>query len=247
MSYSNLVLAYHGCDITLRDELLAGLKQLKPSNNPYDWLGPGIYFYEADPERALEHASTVSNHPERFLSAAAIATPAVIGVALNVSRWLDMSTRVALQEFEIAAKTCREGFASKGTPVNANRPAFEGDEDNLRRPFDKQTFTLLHGMRELEYNSAIKEKRYLDAAELRPYQAVRSAFTQGKSIAGHSEFGIKNHTQIALIDSGCIKGYFIPVGQPTMQAPSARETSLELLAQAKRNLTSLKPRKRPTP
>jgi hypothetical protein len=29
---------------------------LRPSDNPYDWLGTGIYFWEANPLRALQFA-----------------------------------------------------------------------------------------------------------------------------------------------------------------------------------------------
>ncbi len=244
MSHSNLVLAYHGCDITLRDELLAGLTHLKASKNAYDWLGTGIYFYEADPDRALEHATTVRDHPERFLAASAIASPAVIGVALDVSRWLDMSTHTALHEFKAASKTCQEGFGAKNQPVPQNGPAFEGDKDNLYRPFDNAIFTTLHGLRAQECAKAIRQQRFDDAAELRPYQAVRSAFSQGQKIADHSEFKTKNHTQIALIDNGCIRGYFIPVGHPSMQDPHSREASLNQLQLAKIQRSSMKPRKR---
>lgn len=31
---------------------------LEPSDNPWDWLGKGIYFWEADPIRGYEWAST---------------------------------------------------------------------------------------------------------------------------------------------------------------------------------------------
>jgi hypothetical protein len=244
VSHSNLVLAYHGCDITLRDELLAGLAHLRTSKNTYDWLGTGVYFYEADPDRALEHATTVRNHPERLLASSAIATPAVIGVAIDVSRWLDMSTHTALQEFKIAAETCRQGYLAKHESIPKNGPAFEGDKDNLHRPFDNVTFMTLHGLRAQAYEEAIGQRRFDDAAELRPYQAVRSAFSQGEIIADTSEFKEKNHTQIALIDKSCIKGYFIPVGHQPMQDPAAREAALKELEKAKETRRKMKPRKR---
>ena len=44
------VLGYHGCDQTTGESLLAG-SPFKPSENDYDWLGPGIYFWEANPLR----------------------------------------------------------------------------------------------------------------------------------------------------------------------------------------------------
>ena len=91
---------------------------------------------------------------------------------------------------------------------------------------------------------AIGQQRFDAAAELRPYQAVRSAFSQGQKIADHSEFKTKNHTQIALIDSSCIRGYFIPVGHSQMQDDPGRKASLKLLDQAKEHRRKMKPRKR---
>ena len=49
------ILGYHGCDRAVGERLLAG-EAFKPSNNDYDWLGPGIYFWEANPVRCLEFA-----------------------------------------------------------------------------------------------------------------------------------------------------------------------------------------------
>ena len=34
-----LVIGYHGCDQATCDALVAGSTQLRPSCNPYDWLG----------------------------------------------------------------------------------------------------------------------------------------------------------------------------------------------------------------
>jgi hypothetical protein len=37
-----LVIAHHGCDITLRDDLVSGrVSHLEHSKNKYDWLGSG--------------------------------------------------------------------------------------------------------------------------------------------------------------------------------------------------------------
>ncbi|WP_343627545.1 hypothetical protein [Roseateles sp.] len=59
MNDGALVIAYHGCDVTVRDRLIRGtLRQLSPSANRYDWLGSGVYFFEGDAERALDFATT---------------------------------------------------------------------------------------------------------------------------------------------------------------------------------------------
>lgn len=51
---NNLIFAFHGCDQSLCDELVSNPEcQLKYSENNYDWLGKGMYFWENDPDRAL--------------------------------------------------------------------------------------------------------------------------------------------------------------------------------------------------
>ena len=62
---NNLVLAFHGCDKSIVDEILLSKKSLSQSNNDYDWLGNGIYFWENSPSRALEFAETLSKQPNK--------------------------------------------------------------------------------------------------------------------------------------------------------------------------------------
>jgi hypothetical protein len=50
------VIGYHSCDRDLGLRLLRGDDQLKQSTNPWDWLGPGIYFWEQNPHKAMEYA-----------------------------------------------------------------------------------------------------------------------------------------------------------------------------------------------
>jgi hypothetical protein len=55
--FSRIVLGYHGCEVDFAEALLRGelpITQWEPSQNPYDWLGHGIYFWEYAPERARE-------------------------------------------------------------------------------------------------------------------------------------------------------------------------------------------------
>jgi len=52
---SRLVTGYHGCYTDAAREILAGGSFL-PSQNGYDWLGQGIYFWEDGPARAAEWA-----------------------------------------------------------------------------------------------------------------------------------------------------------------------------------------------
>ena len=55
------VLGFHGCDKEVGLGVLNGRIQLKPSNNEWDWLGEGIYFWEHNPLRGLEYAIEIAN------------------------------------------------------------------------------------------------------------------------------------------------------------------------------------------
>jgi hypothetical protein len=50
------ITGFHSCDREVELRVLNGEDQLKPSDNLWDWLGPGIYFWEQNPGRALEYA-----------------------------------------------------------------------------------------------------------------------------------------------------------------------------------------------
>src|SRR5215207_8245372 len=54
-TFSRIVLGYHGCDPAFAEDLLLGrvpIADWELSQNPYDWLGHGIYFWEFAPYRA---------------------------------------------------------------------------------------------------------------------------------------------------------------------------------------------------
>lgn len=49
MMYSklpNLILGFHGCSNDVYRKVIVEGEQLNKSNNSYDWLGNGIYFWE---------------------------------------------------------------------------------------------------------------------------------------------------------------------------------------------------------
>lgn len=50
------LILYHGCGKDVAESVLSRKETLQPSENDYDWLGPGIYFWVDSPERALAWA-----------------------------------------------------------------------------------------------------------------------------------------------------------------------------------------------
>lgn len=50
------VVGFHSCDRKVGLKVLNGDEDLLPSQNSWDWLSAGIYFWEQNPLRALEYA-----------------------------------------------------------------------------------------------------------------------------------------------------------------------------------------------
>lgn len=53
--FSRIVLGYHGCEPAFAEAIIRGetsIEEWQLSQNPYDWLGHGIYFWEFAPHRA---------------------------------------------------------------------------------------------------------------------------------------------------------------------------------------------------
>lgn len=212
MSTSTALIVYHGCDITTRDDLVSGrLKHLDHSNNQYDWLGHGAYFFEGDVERALMFAQASHRNPGKRYTAKPIATPAAVGAVLQVRHWLDMTTQAGIKEFSLAYQAMAAGLQASGMAIPVNRPASDSDIDIIYRALDNAVFTWLHQAR---------------ASETPPrssFQAVRAAFHQGQKVAPTSGFHASTHIQIAVRDNNCIVGWFLPPGAELMNQDQYKE------------------------
>lgn len=229
MIEGRLLVAYHGCDITTRDDLVSGkLAHLDHSKNPYDWLGPGAYFFEGDVERALMFANASHNNPAKMYTARPIGTPAVVGAVLRVQRWLDMTTQEGISEFTRAYPALLAGLAATGSSVPENAAASEDDADLILRKLDNAVFTFIHDIREnLSPQSLF-------------FQAVRGAFYQGAEVAPKSGFRAGTHVQIALRDNSCVEGWFLPRGGQLLRESEYQEA----LVKREQIEKSRKPRKR---
>lgn len=193
MNHGNgqLVVAYHGCDRTTEDALVSGeLQHLSPSNNPYDWLGPGIYFFQDDWRRALMFAQASAENPERNFTAKPINEPGVVGVVLKLSTVLDTSTQEGIEAFRLSY----EALQKSGAKLKTNKKSNPDDPDVILRALDRQVFMNLHEM--------------YKAQELSPVDAIKGAFPQGNPIAPTSAIFANSHVQIALRNTECILGYF---------------------------------------
>lgn len=182
LSYS-FVLGYHGCDRKIGEELLAG-KPFRPSRNDYDWLGEGVYFWEANPRRGLEFArETLKREPKK------VKEPFVIGAVIDLGVCLDLTTADGLALVKRGHESLKRNvYESLDLPLPRNSP------DGLRRPLDCAVLNWVHSMR--------KEER-------RPrFDSVRGVFTEGGAAYEGAGFPEKTHIQIAVRNLDCIKGVF---------------------------------------
>ncbi len=70
----NLVLGFHGCEREVFEKGVFYGEPMRISNNTYDWLGNGIYFWEQNYLRAYEWAEKSPKIKE----------PAVIGAVIGL-------------------------------------------------------------------------------------------------------------------------------------------------------------------
>lgn len=85
----NLILGFHGCDLSVVKKVINGEEPLQSSHNEYDWLGSGVYFWENDYERALDFAKEAKKR-----KGSGIRTPAVIGAVICLENCLDLTTQI---------------------------------------------------------------------------------------------------------------------------------------------------------
>ncbi len=192
---SGLILGFHGCDRALRDQIVStqGIV-LESSDNDYDWLGSGIYFWENSYQRALEFATFLSvNHPHNKKQK--IKEPSVLGAIIDLGYCFDLLNSENLSFLKVGFKTLEKSKNDYGINIPVNIPLKENG-DLLKRYLDCAVIESIH-----QFN---KDKNKPE------FDSVRGVFFEGNELYPNAGFKEKNHIQIALRNPNCIKGYFIP-------------------------------------
>lgn len=189
---SQLVLGFHGCDATLAKQVVLGETMLKKSNHDYDWLGPGIYFWENNVDRAEQWAKENSK-----LKNSSIKSPGVLGAYLDLGNCLDFPDSASLQLLKIPYKTLKDTFSLAGLEMPVNKdPLTAHSKDRILRKLDCAVINTLHQLTQ--------------EAGLPAFDSVRGVFWEGGDLYPGAGFKEKNHIQIAIVNPNCIKGFFLP-------------------------------------
>ena len=180
------VMAFHSCDKELAMRLLNGSEELRPSNNPWDWLGPGVYFWEQNPHRALVYAEEAARQKQKF--GGVIKTPFVIGAFVELGNCLNLVESNSIGIVKTAYSWLFQGMNATEERMPINKGA--------NRQLDCAVIKYLH-----EVNRQI---------ELPAFDSIRSPFHEGDPLYVGSNFTERFHIEICVRNPEMIKGYFLP-------------------------------------
>jgi hypothetical protein len=184
---SSFILGYHGCDRSVAERLLTGIP-FNASENEWDWLGSGAYFWEANPLRGLEFAHELQRW--RKDKENAVADPYVVGAVVDLGFCLDLTSSTGIR----AVLSAHADFLSYCSSAKVEVPQNTGGPDSLFRTLDCAVINHLHKVR--------------DKAGLAPFESVKGVFIEGGPIYDGSGFNKKTHIQLCIRNLGCIKGVF---------------------------------------
>lgn len=90
----SVVPGFHGTTKTIAESVLCDSGALEISNNDYNWLGKGIYFWEGDPSRAMLWAEN------KCARRVPVEQPAVVGAIIDLGNCLTLPIRVVYDSLE---------------------------------------------------------------------------------------------------------------------------------------------------
>ncbi|MDO8361200.1 MAG: hypothetical protein Q7T08_14375 [Devosia sp.] len=179
---TSFILGYHGCSTATAKLLLKG-DAFQASENDYDWLGHGVYFWEANPLRGLHFYQGAQKRKEHSGR-----DGTVVGAVIDLGFCLDLLSSTGIE-------TVRTAYADlKAIADQASAPMPVNTHGGLLRNLDCAVINHLHESRK--------------DARLDGFDTVRGMFDEGKPAFTGSGIAAKAHIQIAVRSLSCIKGVF---------------------------------------
>lgn len=182
----SLVLGYHGCDVRVARKVIALKDSPHPSQNPWDWLGHGFYFWEDSPARAQHWAEA-----EGQRSGSKIKHPTALGAVIALGNCLNLADAEALKQVKAAHGEYEKFCDSAGIEKAKNR-----GRDLRARYLDCAVMESLHQLREEEGKPA--------------FDTVRGFFIEGRELYDGAGFRELDHIQICVRSLDQIIGFFWP-------------------------------------
>lgn len=192
----NLVLAFHGCDEDTAHKVLYNHEALLPSNNSYDWLGNGVYFWENSVDRAQQWAEAACERYNKKNPDKEPKRPSVIGAVISLGNCLNLTDYKSGDILRTGYEILKYELELNGKELPVNRD-IKGNTDLLYRDLDCAVIQRIH-----QYNRENKK---------RGFDSVRGVFLEGKPVYEKAGIMEKTHVQLCVVNPNCIKGYFKPL------------------------------------
>lgn len=180
------IIGFHSCDRAVGLRVLNGHDELLPSQNKWDWLGGGIYFWEQDPYRALEYS--MESAERKQFNKTPIDVPFVIGAIIDLRNCLDLVESSSLKTLTTAYEELKKLKEIAGEPMPTNK--------GHNRALDCAVIQYLH-------QANVR-------ADRPGYDTVRCAFPEGGQAYPDAYITSRLHIQICVRNPDCIKGFFLP-------------------------------------
>jgi hypothetical protein len=172
------VLGYHGCDRPFADAARSGritLTAWRLSQNLYDWLGEGIYFWEGSRSRAEQWAV------EHFGEEAD-----VLEVEIELGHCLNLLESTYHDTLRQTYRNLRAAYRSRGLTLPKNQKK-------------------RHDLDCLVINKFVQFMEKLMVQQEIRIQTVRGVFEEGRPLFPGSALRAQSHIQVAVRDVQCIR------------------------------------------
>ncbi len=190
MRAQGVIIGHHGCPKALARRILFEDELLRPGTHSWDWLGTGIYFWEASLERALDwNPSYRATARENWCA---------LGAVVNLGNCLDLFDRECIADVQKAYSHVADIFRDAGMELPRNLAGGPGDRQFSKRLLDCLVIDHLH---ELNREQGKPE-----------YDTVRCGFSEGAELYPGAMLFSQTHIQICVRNPHCILGYFKPIG-----------------------------------
>lgn len=189
-SKPSFVYGFHGMDKTSAIAILKNEDNFRHSNNVYDWLGNGVYFWENNLERAKQYAEE-----DKKRSSTKIKEPFVLGAIIDLGTCLDLFDQKYIDILKYAYEQMVDSLNENNENIPENTNFGKTDFDFKRRELDCAVIRYAH---KIVSESGIS------------FDSVRAPFLEGNPLYDGAKFYEKSHIQIAVLNPNCIKGIFLP-------------------------------------
>lgn len=205
-SKPNIIYGFHGMDKDAALPILLKEDNFKHSNNAYDWLGNGVYFWENNYERAKQYAVEDKNRKN-----SKIKEPFVLGAIIELGNCLDLFDQKHIDFLKFSYEEMLNSLKLQNKVLPVNKKFGQNDFDFKCRELDCAVIRYAHTLAK----NAGKQ-----------FDSVRAAFLEGNPLYEGAKFYEKNHIQVAILNPNCIKGIFYPREKELSPRKSSNSTSL---------------------